>query len=108
MALDEFGELADNFNTMSVSLKEGYTKLQEETNERKKMEQELIKSQKLESLGVLAGVIAHDFNNLLTAILGNIDIALTDLPTSSGLHDHLKNSENASFRARDLTRQLLE
>jgi signal transduction histidine kinase/CheY-like chemotaxis protein len=103
----EFGELADNFNTMSVSLKEGYTKLQEETNERKKMEQELIKSQKLESLGVLAGGIAHDFNNLLTAILGNIDIALTDLPAQSEIHDHLKNAETASFRARDLTRQLL-
>jgi len=103
----EFGELANNFNAMSVSLKEGYTKLQEETKERKKMEQELIKSQKLESLGVLAGGIAHDFNNLLTAILGNIDIALTDLPTQSEIHDHLKNAENASFRARDLTGQLL-
>ena len=103
----EFGELADNFNTMSVSLKEGYTKLQEETSERKKMEQELIKSQKLESLGVLAGGIAHDFNNLLTAILGNIDIALTDLPAESEIIDHLKSAETASVRARDLTRQLL-
>ncbi|MDA8242027.1 MAG: ATP-binding protein [Nitrospiraceae bacterium] len=103
----EFGELADNFNTMSVSLKEGYTKLQEETNERKKMEQELIKSQKLESLGVLAGGIAHDFNNLLTAILGNIDIALNDLPAESEIFDYLKSAETASVRARDLTRQLL-
>ncbi len=43
--------------------------------ERKRMEEELLKIEKLESIGVLAGGIAHDFNNILTGILGNISLA---------------------------------
>ncbi|MEW6109156.1 MAG: ATP-binding protein [Nitrospirota bacterium] len=103
----EFGELANNFNMMSLALKDGYTKLQKEIKERQKIEDELIKAQKIESLGVLAGGIAHDFNNLLAAILGNIDLAKSDLKPEDELYDILKDAENASLRARDLTLQLL-
>ena len=46
--------------------------------EKRKMEAELVKAQKLESLGVLAGGIAHDFNNFLTAIIGNLSLAKMD------------------------------
>ena len=46
-----------------------------EITERKKMEGELLKAKKLESIGILAGGIAHDFNNILTGILGNISLA---------------------------------
>jgi len=75
--------------------------------EQKKLEGELLKVQKLESIGVLAGGIAHDFNNILTGILGNVSLAKMQLNPSSPLYDTLNKAENASLRARDLTRQLL-
>ena len=74
--------------------------------ERKKIEEELIRVHKLESLGVLAGGIAHDFNNLLTAILGNISLAKLQAPDEKIL-PNLLSAEKASRRARDLTQQLL-
>jgi PAS domain S-box-containing protein len=70
-------------------------------------EQELIKVKRLESIGVLAGGIAHDFNNILAAILGNIDLSLLDSNLSVETEKLLKEAVKASFRARDLTQQLL-
>jgi PAS domain S-box-containing protein len=75
--------------------------------ERKKMETEILRAQKIESVGVLAGGIAHDFNNLLTAIIGYISIAQMDAGPSGKILPNLKNAEKAAFRARDLTQQLL-
>ena len=75
--------------------------------ERRKIETRMLHVQKLESLGVLAGGIAHDFNNLLMGILGNIDIALVDLPSSSAARPPLADAENAARRAADLCRQML-
>ena len=75
--------------------------------ERKKMEEELIRAQKLESVGLLAGGIAHDFNNLLTAILGNIGLAKRYIGSPEKATGRLSEAERASLRARDLTRQLL-
>jgi len=75
--------------------------------ERKKLEEELFKTAKLESLGVLAGGIAHDFNNLLTVILGNISISKMNLQPRDNIYRRLVEAENASFRAKDLTSQLL-
>ncbi len=71
------------------------------------IEQELLKSRKLESIGVLAGGIAHDFNNILTVILGNINLALQDEILSEKIRNRLINVEKASHRAKDLTQQLL-
>ena len=67
----------------------------------------VFRTQKLESLGVLAGGIAHDFNNLLTAIMGNISLA--KLVGDSGVQAarRLEAAENAALRAQELTRQLL-
>lgn len=76
-------------------------------SERKKRENDLIRSQKLESLGVLAGGIAHDFNNLLTAIIGNISLAKLDLSNQSTAIEILEESEEALAQARKLTQQLL-
>ena len=70
-------------------------------------EKELAKVKKLESIGVLAGGIAHDFNNILAAILGNIDLSLLDKSLSSETTMLLKEAEQASYRAKSLTGQLL-
>ncbi len=76
-------------------------------NERKKLEEERIKSQKLQSLGVLAGGIAHDFNNILTGIMGNISLARVLAEPDSKLVRRLEEAEKATQRAGDLTQQLL-
>jgi PAS domain S-box-containing protein len=75
--------------------------------DRRRFEEELFKAEKLESLGVLAGGIAHDFNNLLTVILGNISVSKMKLDPKDKIYGRLVEAENASFRARDLTSQLL-
>ncbi|MBN1408095.1 MAG: response regulator, partial [Calditrichaceae bacterium] len=72
-----------------------------------KMEKELIKNQKLESLGVLAGGIAHDFNNLLTAVTGNISLSKIMLSEDHEMYHRLDLAEKASDRARDLIQQLM-
>lgn len=76
-------------------------------SERKRVQDELVKTQKLESLGLLAGGIAHDFNNILTGILGNISLVLSRLDPASPLAGRLEQCEKAAMRATDLTRQLL-
>lgn len=75
--------------------------------ERKRLEEESMKIQKLESLGILAGGIAHDFNNLLTAILGNISLAKIHTNPEDKIYERLAEAEKASMRAKDLTQQLL-
>jgi PAS domain S-box-containing protein len=71
------------------------------------MERRLLHAQKLESLGVLSGGIAHDFNNLLTAVLGNLDLAMMDLPKQNPAVSCLDDAKQAVRKAADLTRQLL-
>lgn len=73
----------------------------------RKNEAERLKSQKLESLGVLAGGIAHDFNNILTGVLGNITLAQMIVPEDSELYEILLEAEKATERASGLTQQLL-
>ena len=80
-------------------------KAQEE--ERRTYERRLQETQKFESLGLLAGGIAHDFNNLLTAILGNIDLALLDIPHHSTARDDLLTAMTATRRAAELAQQML-
>jgi signal transduction histidine kinase/ActR/RegA family two-component response regulator len=75
--------------------------------DRKRMEEEILKTRKIESLGTLAGGIAHDFNNILTAILGNISLAKMFINPEDKPFKRLSEAERASLRAKDLTRQLL-
>lgn len=75
--------------------------------ERRAMQEERIKSQKLESLGVLAGGIAHDFNNILTGIMGNISFARKFIDESHRSSNILQQAEKACRRAADLAHQLL-
>jgi CheY-like chemotaxis protein len=71
------------------------------------MEEQLRHTQKLESLGVLAGGVAHDFNNLLTGILGNASLALESVSLHHPVRGLLRDVVTASERASHLTRQLL-
>jgi len=74
--------------------------------ERKRLEEELLKVQKLESVGILAGGIAHDLNNLLTGVMGNISLArLYEDPVKKDIR--LDEAEKASMQIKDLTQQLL-
>jgi PAS domain S-box-containing protein len=75
--------------------------------EQKKLEEEILKASKIESLGTLAGGIAHDFNNILTAVLGNISLGKMYVEPEDELYEILSEAEKASMRAKNLTRQLL-
>jgi len=79
-----------------------------DVTERQRMEEELLKAQKLESISILAGGIAHDFNNILTAVVGNISLARALYANpSDDVFQRLTAAEKASWRAKDLTEQLL-
>lgn len=75
--------------------------------ERQKLEDQLRHTQKLESLGLLAGGITHDFNNLLVGILGNAEIALRSDDATTELRTLLERIKTAAVRASELTGQLL-
>jgi len=74
---------------------------------KQKMEEEIQKIDRLESIGVLAGGIAHDFNNILMAILGNIALAKIYARPGDKILKRLEEAEKASLRAKNLTQQML-
>ena len=73
----------------------------------KKMEAQLQQSQKMESVGRLAGGVAHDYNNVLTVITGYTELAMMETDPTSNLYDHLNQIFMAAKRAINITRQLL-
>jgi PAS domain S-box-containing protein len=83
------------------------TELRTAEGERLRLERQLLNSQKLESLGLLAGGIAHDFNNLLQAILGHLDLALLKLPQDSGVRKNVSLAMAAATHAAHLTGMML-
>ncbi len=76
-------------------------------DERRKLDIQVQRAQKLESLGVLAGGIAHDFNNILMGVLGNADLALMQLPSNSPVYRRLELIFKAARRASELVKQML-
>jgi PAS domain S-box-containing protein len=75
--------------------------------ERKRAEDHLVQSQKMETVGKLAGGIAHEFNSIMTAIIGHSELLLIDLPPESPLCRNARQIRQAADRAAALTRQLL-
>ena len=75
--------------------------------ESKKLEEQLRQSQKMEAIGKLAGGIAHEFNNVLGIIMGNAELAMDDVPDWNPAKESLKEIRKASFRAREVVRQIL-
>ncbi len=75
--------------------------------ERKRLEAQMFQSQKLETVGKLAGGIAHEFNSIMTAIIGHSELMLRDLPSSHPLSQNAAGIRRAADRAATLTRQLL-
>jgi PAS domain S-box-containing protein len=75
--------------------------------ERKRLEAQLLQSQKMEGIGQLAGGVAHDFNNLLTAIGGYADLVISDLPPDAPQRADMAEIQRAADRATALARQLL-
>ncbi|MBI5499518.1 MAG: PAS domain S-box protein [Deltaproteobacteria bacterium] len=78
-----------------------------DVTDKERMHADMLRIERLQSLGVLAGGIAHDFNNLLAAILGNVGLGKLYAGPGSQIGDLLEEAEKATLRAKDLTRQLL-
>lgn len=85
----------------------GTASIGEDVTERTRLEAQLLESQKMETVGKLAGGIAHEFNSIVTAILGWSELLASDLPAGSPLVFHATEIGKAAERAATLTRQLL-
>lgn len=88
-------------------VKQTNEQLENEIHQRQQMEEALLRAQKLEAIGVLAGGVAHDFNNLLAVILGNTSMAKMELGPENGIADLLNEIEKASLKAVDLTQKFI-
>ena len=97
----------DSVQNMVVGTIQDVTAQKEEERKRKKLEEQLKQSQKLESIGLLAGGIAHDFNNLLTGISGNISLVQMDTDPDDPMHEVFTELLEATDRSTELVRQLL-
>ncbi|MDH4322145.1 MAG: PAS domain-containing protein, partial [Desulfobulbaceae bacterium] len=83
------------------------TELKRMASQNQTLHQQLLQSQKMEAVGVLAGGVAHDFNNLLTIIHGSADLALLTSSTEKAEHRYLSQIKETTERAGNLVRQLL-
>ena len=81
--------------------------IKEDITARKRMEEQLFQSQKMETVGKLAGGVAHEFNSILTAIIGQSELLIEDLPPGDPLAQNAAEIHHAADRAAALTRQLL-
>ena len=85
----------------------GLSSIARDITERKRLEEDLLQSQKMDAVGRLAGGIAHDFNNILTAILGYSDLIIGQIDEKQWMYKHLTEIRKAADFAAALTHQLL-
>ena len=100
--LDDSGRFVGSFAVVT-----DVTERKRMEEERRELEARMRKSQKMESLGLLAGGIAHDFNNLLVGMLGHAGLALMELPADSPVSPLVQQIETAARRASELTQEML-
>ena len=105
----EMGAAKDDENGPPVSrtIVSDITEHKRIEEEKRNLEHQVQRVQKLESLGVLAGGIAHDFNNLLMVVLGHAEIAVKEIPPTSAIRENLAEITTAAQRAADLSQQML-
>lgn len=89
------------------SIGEDITERKQAEEERLQEEQRLRQAQKVESLGRMAGAIAHHFNNMLGAVMGNLELALCEVPQWSELEENITEALKASRRAAEISRFML-
>jgi PAS domain S-box-containing protein len=85
----------------------GASKIARDITEKKKLENQLQQSQKMDAVGQLTGGIAHDFNNLLSIVIGNLDLIERNVPDDAAALKFVKTAQKAALRGADLTRRLL-
>lgn len=104
-----FSTLRDEENMLTgfLGITRDITERKRVEEEKKKLEEQLVRTQRIEAIGTLAGGIAHDFNNLLTGILGNVSLVLVKMDGEDPLRERLKNIEEYVQRGSDLAKQLL-
>jgi len=100
-------ELEELVMERTAELREANAQLERELAERKRMEEVLLQSKKMESIGRLAGGVAHDFNNMLGVILGCTQLSMQKAEEGSALRGNLTAIAKAAERSREITRQLL-
>lgn len=100
--IDIYGEVS----SLAFYIKD-VTQIEKNKEEKKKMELQLVQTQKMETIGTLAGGIAHDFNNYLATIKGYVSMALDDLTPENRLHKYLFNTSKAVTLAQDTVKKLL-
>ncbi len=105
--LEELRETAESLSSTLSKNAQIAMLLKKNISEKQEMENEILRAQKFESIGIIAGGIAHDFNNILTAISGNVSLAKMYMKPGEKAFEKLTQAEKASFRAKALTRQLL-
>lgn len=76
--------------------------------DQKRMEYQLLQKKKLESIGTLSGAIAHEFNNILHMVIGNVELAIDDIPSWNPVRENLEVIKTASLRAAGIVKQLIK
>lgn len=100
-------ELSERLAEHALQLETAGARLAEETEARRRLERELFQSQKMESIGRIAGGLAHDFNNVLSVVLSSLDLAASPRAKPTEVTEDLGAAREAAEQAVRLTRQLL-